>query len=206
MKKGLRGFTLIELLVVIAIIGLLSTVIAGPVQTGLKKGRDAKKIGDLKQIQSALAQYSADNGGTYPTDLGVLVPSYMAFSQNMAATSSTRDRIMYVTFADTAGNLVSYHLGVPLENQNVVLQADADCMQAASPTAGNGLCSSTLATSGNINFSNYGSGSGPTGVATAGNAAAGAVTADFGGAGTAEAAGGTCTNLLSTCIYDVVPQ
>ncbi len=190
MKKGLRGFTLIELLVVIAIIGLLSTVIAGPVQTGLKKGRDAKKIGDMKQIASALAQYSADNGGLYPATLGALSPSYLATTSQMLASAITRDKIMYITFTDSNSNIVSYHLGVPLENQNVVLQSDADC---------GGSAAACTALTGAVSFTNAGTNFG------AGNPIPTSATADFGGAGSAEA-GGTCTNVLSTCIYDLIPQ
>ena len=191
MKKGLRGFTLIELLVVIAIIGLLSTVIAGPVQTGLKKGRDAKKIGDMKQIASALAQYNADNRGLYPASLSALAPSYLATTTNMNGSSSPRDKIMYVTYSDVSGNLVSYHLGVPLENQNVVLQSDADCSNATGTPCFAGASA--------VNNGSY------NGSTDAGNPAAASSVGDFGGNGSQEN-GGTCTNVLSTCIYDIVPQ
>ena len=136
-KTSLRGFTLIELLVVIAIIGLLSTAIMGPVQTGLKKGRDTRKISDLTQIQGALLQYAGDNNGTYPqylaNDTGVYAlasttPTYMMPDDKMyKAKSAARDRFMYVVYADAAGNIVSYHLGVVLENQNASLQGDSDC-------------------------------------------------------------------------------
>ncbi len=196
MKKGLRGFTLIELLVVIAIIGLLSTVIAGPVQTGLKKGRDAKRVGNMKQIQSALAQFSADNQGLYPANITVLVPSYLAASTDWVATTLSRDKIMYVTYADVAGNIISYHLGVPLENQNVVLQSDADCINIGTTV---GFCANTGGTA--IANSNWLVTS-----AGAGNGPASSGSTDFNGAGTAEAAGGLCTNVLTSCIYDLVPQ
>ena len=60
-KKGFRGFTLIELLVVIAIIGLLSTIIATPIQNARKKAKDAKKVSELKALELALDQYAEAN-------------------------------------------------------------------------------------------------------------------------------------------------
>ena len=60
-----KGFTLIELLVVVAIIGLLATMSVVALNTARAKARDTKRIGDVKQIQTALALYYTDNGG-YP--------------------------------------------------------------------------------------------------------------------------------------------
>ncbi len=60
-----RGFTLIELLVVIAIIGLLSSVVLASLNNARKKGRDARRIADLKQLQVALELYYSDNAA-YP--------------------------------------------------------------------------------------------------------------------------------------------
>lgn len=66
MKLNKKGFTLIELLVVIAIIGLLSTLAVVALNTARTKSRDAKRISDVKQIQTALELYYADKGN-YPT-------------------------------------------------------------------------------------------------------------------------------------------
>jgi type II secretion system protein G len=60
-----KGFTLIELLVVVAIIGLLATLSIVALNTARAKARDAKRVGDIKQIQTALELYYNDNGG-YP--------------------------------------------------------------------------------------------------------------------------------------------
>jgi len=60
-----KGFTLIELLVVIAIIGLLSTLAVVALNDARIKSRDAKRLSDIKQIQSALELYYSDNN-TYP--------------------------------------------------------------------------------------------------------------------------------------------
>ena len=50
-----RGFTLIELLVVIAIIGILSTVVLASLNTARQKGRDGRRLEDLKSIANAIA-------------------------------------------------------------------------------------------------------------------------------------------------------
>lgn len=65
MKRGGSGFTLVELLVVIAIIGLLSSIVMVSLLTARQKGRDAKRIADLKTIGLALAAYHLDHG-SYP--------------------------------------------------------------------------------------------------------------------------------------------
>lgn len=66
-----RGFTLIELLVVIAIIGILSSVVLASLNGARKKGRDARRISDLKQIQLALELYY-DANSSYPAALSAL--------------------------------------------------------------------------------------------------------------------------------------
>jgi type II secretion system protein G len=65
MQKNKQGFTLIELLVVIAIIGLLSTLSILSLNTARARARDAKRIADVKQIQTALEMYYNDVG-SYP--------------------------------------------------------------------------------------------------------------------------------------------
>ena len=83
-----RGFTLIELLVVIAIIGLLSSVVLASLDTARSSARDTQRIQNLKQIQTALELYHADNDayppesfdGTVAPGSGLanaLVPDYM---------------------------------------------------------------------------------------------------------------------------------
>jgi len=66
MKNKSKGFTLIELLVVIAIIGILSTLSVVALNSARARARDAKRISDIRQIQTALEMfYSANNN--YPT-------------------------------------------------------------------------------------------------------------------------------------------
>lgn len=64
-----KGFTLIELLVVVAIISLLSSVVMASLNGARSKGRDTKRIGDLKSLQTALELYRSSNTG-YPSTGG----------------------------------------------------------------------------------------------------------------------------------------
>lgn len=74
--KKLRGFTIVELLVVIAIIGILSSIVTVSLGSSKIKGRDAKRIADIKLIQLTLQTYYLDNN-QYPTNLLSLVPGYL---------------------------------------------------------------------------------------------------------------------------------
>ncbi|MBN2884699.1 prepilin-type N-terminal cleavage/methylation domain-containing protein [Patescibacteria group bacterium] len=67
-----KGFTLIELLVVIAIIGLLSTLSVLALNSARARSRDAKRITDVKQIQTALEMYYSE-AGQYPATLGTSI-------------------------------------------------------------------------------------------------------------------------------------
>lgn len=66
MQANKKGFTLIELLVVVAIIGLLSTLSILALNTARARARDAKRVADVKQIQTALEMYYND-AGVYPS-------------------------------------------------------------------------------------------------------------------------------------------
>ena len=63
--KSTKGFTLIELLVVIAIIAILSTVVMAGLNSARQKGRDAKRLADVKNVQVAL-ELQTDTCGGYP--------------------------------------------------------------------------------------------------------------------------------------------
>jgi len=73
-----RGFTLVELLVVIAIIGLLSTLAFISLNSARAKARDAKRVSDVRQIQSALELYYNDQS----------TPSYPAVEDLTAYTTA----------------------------------------------------------------------------------------------------------------------
>lgn len=64
-----RGFTLIELLVVISIIGVFSSIVLFSLNTARGKARDAKRLSDMHQVQTALEFYNLKNGA-YPYSNG----------------------------------------------------------------------------------------------------------------------------------------
>ena len=65
LRLNRSGFTLIEMLIVIAIIGILASIVLvglGPIQ---RRGRDARRQADLRQVQNALELYY-NKCGYYP--------------------------------------------------------------------------------------------------------------------------------------------
>ena len=66
-----QGFTLVELLVVIGIIGILSTMAVVSLNSARGKARDAKRVYDVKQLQTALELYFEDQG-SYPITSGTI--------------------------------------------------------------------------------------------------------------------------------------
>lgn len=63
--RSSAAFTLIELLVVIAIISILASVVLANLGSARQKGRDGKRVSDVKQIQLALELYY-DANSRYP--------------------------------------------------------------------------------------------------------------------------------------------
>lgn len=135
-KTSVRGFTLIELLVVIAIIGLLSTIIAAPIQSARKKARDAKKIAELKSTQLAFEQYAESNSAQYPTTIAALSPQFMPVLPTFASATSSnaRDAFIYTYYSASSSGaqtqIFAYHFGVKLEVYGPALETDRDCFGA----------------------------------------------------------------------------
>ena len=105
------GFTLLELLVVISIIGILMTLGVAAFSTAQKKGRDAKRQGDIKSIQNAFEQYYADNSG-YGTCDAMTTADYFSSGTrpvdpktgvNYTCTSTGTTYCVCATLDDTTG-------------------------------------------------------------------------------------------------------
>jgi len=84
LPAGRQGFTLLELLVVISIIGILMAIGSVSFSTAQKKGRDSRRMGDMKAIQKALEEcYALDN--RYPSTSGVVSGSALSCAVSTAS-------------------------------------------------------------------------------------------------------------------------
>jgi type II secretion system protein G len=77
-----KGFTLIELLVVVAIIGVLATLVLSSLSNARSRSRDARRLADIRTIQTALEVYYVDNG-VYPVPPLGYARSYDATWNNL---------------------------------------------------------------------------------------------------------------------------
>ncbi len=114
-----KGFTLIELLVVIAIIGILATLAVVALQSARAGARDAKRIADVKQMQTALELYFND-WQAYPevleagNSMGTSGVTYMAIipsSPTPPDGSCTTSTYAYEQISDGAEYLIEFCLG-----------------------------------------------------------------------------------------------
>lgn len=133
MKKNNKGFTLIELLVVIAIIGLLSTLAVVALGNARQKARDAKRLSDLKQMQTALELYYTDKTD-YPAAAAPL-------TLGAAADSACLDGTGFTTVALCASPYMGQVPADPLPAQNYVYTKGANTytITATLETTMNGL-------------------------------------------------------------------
>ena len=152
-SKFTKGFTLIELLVVVAIIGILAAIVYAPLQTALRKGRDAKKVAEMKSIQSSLMMFADSNGGSYPRTLSELDTATVGgIPKNYStSTSYVPDKYNYTGYR-VGDRIVGYHLYVHLETASPALDGAAKCVGAgASSTSSCLLYSGTGATLTGVN-------------------------------------------------------
>ena len=130
-----KGFTLIELLVVIAIIGILSSIVLASLNSARKKGRDARRVSDIKQLQLAL-ELSYDANAKYPagTSMASLATdSYIAAIPLDPLNSAPNVYTYQATdgaatpAACNSGTCLGYVLKAVLETENhIAVQSDID--------------------------------------------------------------------------------
>lgn len=145
MQKTLsRGFTLIELLVVIAIIGILASVVLASLNSARVKGRDARRISDIKQLQLALELYY-DTNQSYPVGTGSASTTLSALVTNNFISSIPADPTNAGTYvysyasanldgtACSAATCPSYILKAVVEGTNATPAGDVDGTAAGLP-------------------------------------------------------------------------
>lgn len=134
-----KGFTLIELLVVIAVIGILASVILVGVASFRGKGRDARRISDIRQLQNALELYSNANNA-YPATLVILEAAGASIGVNQwPRDPSTAAMYSYCTAANR------YTVGALLEQQNAAIADVARTTFPCAPTTPALTCATTNA-------------------------------------------------------------
>ena len=79
-----HGFSLLELLVVISIVTILITLSMSSLATAGKKGRDAKRKSDIREIKNALEQYYSVCGFVYPEPPGAFYTEIICPDPNIA--------------------------------------------------------------------------------------------------------------------------
>ncbi len=125
-SKPNKGFTLIEILIVVAIIGLLSSVILVGLGSFRARGRDARRIADLREVQQALELYYLKNPEQkYPNadsweNLKTTLVNYGIGVSNIPNDPLSPDKT-YQYGVDTA-NYQSYVLAAVLEEESPALK------------------------------------------------------------------------------------
>ena len=106
-----RGFSLVELLIVCAVIGLIAAIAIPNLVNAIQRGRQARTVGDLRGLATAVAMYQQDYAkfplvsGTVPIDdIESFVRAYMG---SMAKIDGWQRSYMYASDGDNY-TLVSY--------------------------------------------------------------------------------------------------
>jgi prepilin-type N-terminal cleavage/methylation domain-containing protein len=77
-----HGFTLTELLIVIVILGVLTGIVVLAVGQFSNRGEVSACKAAVKTTEVAVENYRANNSGTLPTTLDVLIPDYLRTHPN----------------------------------------------------------------------------------------------------------------------------
>jgi prepilin-type N-terminal cleavage/methylation domain-containing protein len=120
-----KGFTLIEVLIVVFIIGLLASVVLVGLGAFRARGRDARRVADLRSIQNALELYYGAANNQYPTGVNFAGMRAALLGANIGVSSVPQDPGNFQYQYGSNGQ--SYILGAQLEDENnPVLKDDVD--------------------------------------------------------------------------------
>ena len=140
-----RGFTLIELLVVVAIIGLLASIVIASLNTARTKGRDARRVADIRELQHALEMCNDAGTGAcqygYPSSTTPTASStpLSAYISVLPKDPSTSRAYAYIALGPSAGPYCTgYHMGAALESSS-----NSSLNSAAKSAATTSICSTT---------------------------------------------------------------
>jgi len=143
-----KGFTLIELMVVVSIIGFLATASLVVFNSARIKSRDAQRIANLKQIQTAVEMYYNEYG-YYPKHDGGISQYGYAFSDwgshcggwwcnletllvpyisPLPRDPKGESQLLNYYYYRTHGDGKSYGLGIRLERSNSSSLSDNGCL------------------------------------------------------------------------------
>lgn len=86
-RSEYSGFTLIELLVVIAIIGVLSSIVLASLNTARASARDAKRIAEMNQLNTAIQSYFFNTGQYLGSGHFSTNPACVAYTTNPLSTA-----------------------------------------------------------------------------------------------------------------------
>src|SRR5665213_3100256 len=159
-----KGFTLIELLVVIAIIGLLASIILASLNTARQKGRDARRIADVKEVQLALELYydansqypvqgttafsATPSSATVNSSLG-LASTYISVLPTDPSQPASGASAYYYQYVSLVSNGVDFCTSACAQYALLVhLEAAANSSTWPQPSAGTGVPASTCPSGG----------------------------------------------------------
>jgi general secretion pathway protein G len=83
-----QGFSLIELVIVVVIIAIIGAIAIPKMSRGAAGAADAKLVGDLATLRSAIDLFQAEHGGVMPT-LDMIVADLTLFSDSSGTSAAT---------------------------------------------------------------------------------------------------------------------
>ncbi len=104
-----KGFTLIEVLIVVSIVGLLASVVLVGLGGFRARGRDARRVADLKSLQNGLELYYARNN-SYPDTLDALLTASIGVTKIPKDPATNSNYLYSFKTTDHQGYLIASRL------------------------------------------------------------------------------------------------